>query len=492
MESVATAIVVVLVLVVLGGAALLLRERLAAQKAVLTDFAEANGLRVRGRRGSPELLVNGQLRHHTVHLSTEWERTGSERHLVTTVRVDVGRRLPFRFRLTPERLGGGAGGPPGQWHPASVENDLESDVVEQGRDPEVRALLRDTHLRGALLRWFNKWPEGAVDDDEIVIRWRGSSSELSVKALRDGVRLAEAFVNALDRQVVTEEDEARTPGSLPVRARVPGGAPEATLAAWLVQVGDEVDRGQPICELMTGLGTLPVEATTAGEVVRIVGEPGRVVTNGSLLIEIEAATGEHLPALPRPPNPSGLELLDLDQVELHRVDEVRAARGPRLDKDSPRPPRTPEPPAGAPPVEPRHGSIDPSLRASFASVSLTALAASLSEPGLLSSQREALLSPAKGTLFELELAITEVVWSAGLSLPEPLQRGRTVGGHLDGGAPAVVVRMPPSVNPRLDALPTDGSEWLAVVGRLRDWDPLRQRLVFDAVDETVTEPRSTT
>lgn len=449
----------------------LVRQRRARHRApfsALRSFGASQGLVESATdRG---LVLRGELRGCAVEISLP-TRAGSPLAMRAEVVVAMGSEALAGLRLTQETLGarGARAVPPG-------------DAVGSGPPP----LLRDSRLRTQLVRFFGRWPAGRIEEGCVRLSASGVGTPGGVEALRDGLQLANGLLAALERRREHEEDQERTPGALPVRARFPATEPEATLAAWCVEVGDEVQRGQPICELLTGLGTLPMLATTTGEVVRRVGSPGRTLRNGALLLEIEAATGEHLPAQPKPPNASGLELLDLDHVSLHRVDEVRAARELRLDVDSPRPPRERASGLGAR----KSVGNDPADRASFAGVSWTALAASLSDPALLTSQRNALLGPHRVAIHSLEFLVTQVDWTTGMLLPPHLQRGRTVTGHLDGGAPQVTVRMPAVDNGALDALPCTGEDWLTVSVRLRDWDGLHRRLVFDAVVKAAPNGRS--
>jgi len=65
---------------------------------------------------------------------------------------------------------------------------------------------------------------------------------------------------------------------------------EAELTRWLVNVGDEVRAGQPICEIETDKITMEVEAPAAGVVLRRV-EAGVVVAVG-VGIAVLGAAGE--------------------------------------------------------------------------------------------------------------------------------------------------------------------------------------------------------
>ena len=236
------------------------------------------------------------------------------------------------FSLDPDRLGLRD---PQTRHAASPETG-EDEPATPGL---LRPLLRDSRVRGQLAGLFSRWPAARIEEGVLRFPLEGGRPGEGPAAFRAALQVAAGLSSALRRVRDDQEDQRRTPGTLPVCARFSAAEPEATLSRWLVEVGEAVERGQPLCELLTRLGTVLVSATTTGEVVRRVGLPGRTVKPGSLLVEVEAATGEHRPAHPLPPNASGLELLDLDRVVLQGVDAERAAQELRLDVDSPRPPR---------------------------------------------------------------------------------------------------------------------------------------------------------
>jgi pyruvate/2-oxoglutarate dehydrogenase complex dihydrolipoamide acyltransferase (E2) component len=61
------------------------------------------------------------------------------------------------------------------------------------------------------------------------------------------------------------------------------------IGEWLKQVGDTVERGEPIVEVETDKSTVEMEATHSGTVVEILAEPGADVPVGDVIGYIESA-----------------------------------------------------------------------------------------------------------------------------------------------------------------------------------------------------------
>ncbi len=57
---------------------------------------------------------------------------------------------------------------------------------------------------------------------------------------------------------------------------------------WLKQVGDRVERGEPIVEVETDKATIEMEATHSGTLVEIVAEPGQDVPVGEVIAYLDA------------------------------------------------------------------------------------------------------------------------------------------------------------------------------------------------------------
>ncbi len=71
---------------------------------------------------------------------------------------------------------------------------------------------------------------------------------------------------------------------------------EATVAKWLVKVGDAVAIDQPLCELETDKVTVEVNASVAGSIVDLAVEEGATIQVGAVLCHIEAgAAGASTP-----------------------------------------------------------------------------------------------------------------------------------------------------------------------------------------------------
>ncbi len=71
---------------------------------------------------------------------------------------------------------------------------------------------------------------------------------------------------------------------------------EVRLIDWLVKEGDQVKRGDPLCEVETDKVTMEVESFTGGTVLKICSDPDTVVTIGSV-IAVVGKPGENVPGL---------------------------------------------------------------------------------------------------------------------------------------------------------------------------------------------------
>ena len=67
------------------------------------------------------------------------------------------------------------------------------------------------------------------------------------------------------------------------------GTVEAEIVAWHVGVGDRVEEGQVIVDVMTDKANVEVPAPISGRVLRTTGAPGDLVAVGSELIALETA-----------------------------------------------------------------------------------------------------------------------------------------------------------------------------------------------------------
>jgi pyruvate dehydrogenase E2 component (dihydrolipoamide acetyltransferase) len=66
-----------------------------------------------------------------------------------------------------------------------------------------------------------------------------------------------------------------------------GGEDTNKMVAWLKQVGDTVERGEPIAEVETEKATVEMEALTSGTLVEIVAQIGDDVPVGDVIAYIE-------------------------------------------------------------------------------------------------------------------------------------------------------------------------------------------------------------
>ncbi|GAW47941.1 MULTISPECIES: dihydrolipoamide acetyltransferase family protein [unclassified Nocardioides] len=97
--------------------------------------------------------------------------------------------------------------------------------------------------------------------------------------------------------------------------------PEATLVAWLVQEGAEVQAGDPVATVETAKATVDVEAEVSGTVLRLTAEEGDDVTVGRPIIVI-GSKGETVDEsrLSDSPEPQGASLQSAGAVHAPDVD----------------------------------------------------------------------------------------------------------------------------------------------------------------------------
>ncbi len=70
------------------------------------------------------------------------------------------------------------------------------------------------------------------------------------------------------------------------------GTAEAELVAWHVNVGDQIEEDQPLCDVMTDKATVEVTAPFAGKVVDRTGKPGEMLPVGGVILQFEVADDE--------------------------------------------------------------------------------------------------------------------------------------------------------------------------------------------------------
>ena len=73
---------------------------------------------------------------------------------------------------------------------------------------------------------------------------------------------------------------------------------EATVAKWLVKVGDAVTIDQPLCELETDKVTVEVNAAVAGSIADLAVEEGATIQVGAVLCHLEAGASGTAAAKP--------------------------------------------------------------------------------------------------------------------------------------------------------------------------------------------------
>jgi pyruvate dehydrogenase E2 component (dihydrolipoamide acetyltransferase) len=66
-----------------------------------------------------------------------------------------------------------------------------------------------------------------------------------------------------------------------------GGEDTNKMVAWLKQVGDTVERGEPIAEVETDKTTVEMEAMASGTLVEIVAEIGADIPVGQVIAYLE-------------------------------------------------------------------------------------------------------------------------------------------------------------------------------------------------------------
>ena len=64
------------------------------------------------------------------------------------------------------------------------------------------------------------------------------------------------------------------------------GVVEGEVVRWLVKVGDDVSRDQPLCEIMTDKATVEISSPKSGKVTKLHGNPGDVVKVHAPLVEL--------------------------------------------------------------------------------------------------------------------------------------------------------------------------------------------------------------
>ena len=90
---------------------------------------------------------------------------------------------------------------------------------------------------------------------------------------------------------------------------------EGTIGKWLKQPGDQVERYDPLVEVVTDKVTMEVPSPVSGELLRIIAQEGETVPMGAPIAEVETRNGQGTPSMtaaatasaaptPAPPSPS--------------------------------------------------------------------------------------------------------------------------------------------------------------------------------------------
>ena len=78
--------------------------------------------------------------------------------------------------------------------------------------------------------------------------------------------------------------------TVPLRMpQVGNGVDTATVAEWLIEVGEAVERGEPVVVMETDKATAELEAPTSGTLVAVHAQDGTEVEVGDLLGEFAAS-----------------------------------------------------------------------------------------------------------------------------------------------------------------------------------------------------------
>lgn len=110
--------------------------------------------------------------------------------------------------------------------------------------------------------------------------------------------------------------------------RLDQGMTEGELGAWLVDVGETVTEGQPLCEIETAKVTTELESPVAGEIVELLAEPASTVDVGTVIVRIGDPTTVVAPGEPAEPGVSVAEAEDAPEDVVRRPDSRPASEVP--------------------------------------------------------------------------------------------------------------------------------------------------------------------
>jgi biotin carboxyl carrier protein len=271
------------------------------------EYALKAGLNFTGAGYFETPTLYGRIGDRGVHATLEWRGSGKSRHRYTVIKVDVGAKLPPGLTLSREGFGAGFMKLLGEQDIEVGDKRLDDAVLIQGGSPSrVTALLKAPGIRRALLAFFERSPDGRVYDEQVILETSGSlpygiggaiqSCVDLADALARGVRVAGGAPALKGSSTALASSTGAAAGTLasasssaghPVRA--PGLGPPgsvASLARILVQEGELVEVGAPLCEIFTAKGTVEVVSSTAGRVGPFGPRPGDSVKSGALLVHV--------------------------------------------------------------------------------------------------------------------------------------------------------------------------------------------------------------
>ena len=67
---------------------------------------------------------------------------------------------------------------------------------------------------------------------------------------------------------------------------------EVTLLRWLVKEGDEVNKGDLLCEVETDKVNMEVESFASGIILKLIGTPGQQITTGTVVAVLKDKRGK--------------------------------------------------------------------------------------------------------------------------------------------------------------------------------------------------------
>ena len=106
---------------------------------------------------------------------------------------------------------------------------------------------------------------------------------------------------------------------------------EVLFIRWLVDRGDTIRKGDPICEVENDKTTMEVESFAAGTITNLLAEPDTEIAAGTVIAILDGAAGE--PVAPVKSAPAGDKKVAVKQVKAtHLVQNIAKKRGIDLSK----------------------------------------------------------------------------------------------------------------------------------------------------------------